>query len=50
MSALVDRHPLGERAKLIVGVAYQFTVSKQTFDPLTPMYDRAWLLTSRIAF
>jgi len=47
---IFGRFPLGGRAKLIVGVAYQFTVSKQTFDPLTPMYDRVWLLTSRIAF
>jgi hypothetical protein len=47
---IFGRFPLGGRKKLIVGVAYQFAVSKQTFDPLTPMYDRAWLLTSRLAF
>ncbi len=47
---IFGRIPLGGREKLIVGVAYQFAVSKQTFDPLTPMYNRAWLLTSRLAF
>jgi hypothetical protein len=46
------RFQVSKRAKLIFGVGYQFAVlpSKLTLEPLTPMYNHAVLLTTRVAF
>jgi hypothetical protein len=49
---ILGRFQIYGRAKLIIGAGYQFSVSpKLTRTPvLTPTYDRAWLLSARIAF
>ncbi|HQT78484.1 MAG TPA: hypothetical protein PLD10_15625 [Rhodopila sp.] len=49
---ILGRFQIYDRAKLILGAGYQFAVSPtQTYEPvLTPIYNRAWLVTARIAF
>ncbi len=50
---IVGRFPIGGTAKLIFGLGYQVAVdpSPTRLKPvLTPTYDHAWVLTSRMAF
>ncbi|OIQ94290.1 hypothetical protein GALL_237200 [mine drainage metagenome] len=49
---IFGRFGLGDGAKLILGVGYQFAVTppEDNLDPLTPLYDRALLATARVAF
>lgn len=49
---IVGRFPIGGTAKLIFGIGYQFAVTPTPvlIDPVTPIYNHAWLLTSRMAF
>ena len=49
---IVGRFPIGGTAKLIFGIGYQVAVtpSPVLIDPVTPTYNHAWLLTSRMGF
>ena len=49
---ILGRFPIVDRVKMVVGVGYQFAVSpKVTESPvMTPVYDRAWILTARMTF
>ena len=49
---IAGRFQISGRVKAIVGLGYQIAVSpKLTTSPaLTPMYDRGWILTTRITF
>ena len=49
---LLGRFRLYERLKLNIGVAYQVAVVPQhrITDPLTPLYNRAWIITMRTPF
>jgi hypothetical protein len=49
---ILGRFEIYNRIKFIVGVGYQFSVAPPlTREPaLTPTYDRAWILTTRLTF
>ncbi len=49
---ILGRFQIYDRLRFIIGVGYQFAVSpKLTLDPeLTPTYDRAWIITTRLTF
>ena len=48
---MLSRFRLGERTGVSVGAGYQAAVSPHPrLGPLTPPYDRAWILTSRLSF
>ena len=49
---MVGRIPIGGRAKLILGLGYQFALGpSQEFKPLlTPTYNHQWILSARVAF
>ena len=49
---IFGRFPITDRLKLIVGVGYQASVApKLTTEPvLTPLYNNAWIATTRITF
>ena len=48
---VVGRFPLTKDLKLTVGVGYQVAVAPSyRAKPLTPSYDRAWVLTTRVSF
>ena len=47
----VGRLPITRRLKLIVGAGYQFAVAPaRTLNPLTPAYQHAWIVTTRLTF
>ena len=48
---MLSRFPLSERTGMSVGAGYQAAVSPHPrLGPLTPPYERAWILTSRLSF
>jgi len=48
---VLGRFPLAGRLKGIVGVGYQVSVSpKSQSSPITPQYDHAWILSTRVTF
>ncbi|OIQ90849.1 hypothetical protein GALL_272500 [mine drainage metagenome] len=49
---IFGRFGLGDGAKVILGVGYQFAITppEDNLEPLTPTYDRALLATARVAF
>jgi hypothetical protein len=48
---VLGRFPLTKDLKMTVGVGYQVAVAPSyRAKPLTPAYDRAWILTTRVSF
>jgi len=48
---VLGRFPLTGRLKGIIGLGYQISVSPRLqLSPLTPQYDHAWILSTRVTF
>ncbi|MGH9678169.1 MAG: hypothetical protein ACRD36_13780, partial [Candidatus Acidiferrum sp.] len=49
---MFGRFQLYNRLKLNFGIAYQvaFVPDRAITDPLTPMYNHAWILSMRVTF
>ncbi len=49
---LIGRFKLYDRLKLNIGIAYQVAVvpDHHITDPLTPLYNHAWIITARLPF
>ncbi|HBK08766.1 MAG TPA: hypothetical protein DDZ81_23410 [Acetobacteraceae bacterium] len=49
---ILGRFQIKDRIKAVIGVGYQFAVSPKFTDVpvMTPVYDRAWVMTARLTF